>query len=227
MDAKRKRIAIIAGAVVIALAVALSLAWKYTSLGDVLTLANITGMIEAVSGKWWAPVLVVLLYTPACLVMFPRALITLAAAVVFGPLKGFAFAMTGVVLSAFLLHWAGGHVKESTVRRIAGPRIEKLKKMLRKEGLWAITLVGLLPVAPFSVEMIVAGALRVKYRHLLPGVALAHLPGTIGTTLIGDQVMAAMTDGRQINRLVIAAVVVMVVAVGFATRRAWRRLEAA
>jgi len=39
--------------------------------------------------------------------------------------------------------------------------------------------------------------------------------------------MAAMTDGRQINRLVIAAVVVMVVAVGFATRRAWRRLEAA
>ena len=226
MDAKRKRYLLIAAAVVLLAALAASLAWKYTPLKDVLTIDNIVGTFDAIDTKWWAPLLIGALYTPACLVMFPRALITLAAAAVFGPVKGFVIAMLGVLASAVILYYAGRLVSEERVRKIAGPRIDRLKRMLKKEGLLAVTLVGLLPVAPFSVEMLVAGALRVPLHHLLGGVALAHLPGTIGTTLIGDQLMAALHGERQVNRLVIAGVILMVATVTFFTRRAWKRLEA-
>jgi uncharacterized membrane protein YdjX (TVP38/TMEM64 family) len=83
------------------------------------------------------------------------------------------------------------------------------------------------PAAPFSVEMIVAGALRIPLLTLLLGVALANLPGTIGTTLLGDQVVAALSHGREINRGIIAAVVIGFVAIGFFSHRMWKRMEAA
>ena len=227
MDPRRKRYLIVAAAVLLAAAVGASLAWKYTPLRDVVTIDNMVAAFDAVDNKWWAPIVAAALYTPACLVMFPRAILTMAIAAVFGPIKGFAIAMSGVLLSAIILYMVGRRVSEKTVRRIAGPGIERLKLMLQKEGYLAVAAVGLLPVAPFAAEVVVAGALRVPLLHLLVGVALAHLPGTIGTALLGDQLMAAMHGERQVNRLVIAFVIVMVTVVTFLTRRAWKRLEAA
>jgi uncharacterized membrane protein YdjX (TVP38/TMEM64 family) len=223
--ALRKKIWIAAGTVIV-LVVAMTLAWRFTALRDIVTIENVVEWIETFSSKWWAPLVVVLLYTPAALILFPRALLTLAAAIVFGPVKGFFLAMAGVLLSAWLLQFAGHFVEEKTVRRIAGKRIEPLKKLLQKQGFMAIAAVGFLPVAPFSVEMIVAGALRIPVVQLLLGVGLAHLPGTVFTTLLGDQAVAAMSEGRQVNHAVIAGVVIAFIALGFWTRRYWQRIQA-
>jgi uncharacterized membrane protein YdjX (TVP38/TMEM64 family) len=227
MDAKRKKRLIIFAAVLLAVAVAMSLAWRYTPLRDIVTVENTVELMESISSKWWAPIVIALLYTPASLIMFPRPLLTLASAVAFGPWKGFAVAMGGIVSSAFILYMAGRQVKKTTVSKIAGPRIEKLSKMLGKKGFLAIAAVGMVPAAPFSIEMIVAGALRIPLLDLLLGVALAHLPGTIGTTVLGDQVVAAFTSGREVNRGIIAAVVIGFVAIAFFSHRMWKRMEAA
>ncbi|MEO7741982.1 MAG: VTT domain-containing protein [Usitatibacter sp.] len=227
MDASRRKKLIIAAAVVLAIAVGMSLAWRHTGLRDIVTVENTVDAIETISGTWWAPILIALLYTPASLIMFPRPLLTLASAVAFGPWKGFAVAMAGIITSAFLLYSAGRQVNKKTVSKIAGPRIERLSKMLAKKGFLAIAAVGMVPAAPFSVEMIVAGALRIPLLDLLLGVAIAHLPGTIGTTVLGDQVVAALSQGREINRGVIAAVVIGFVAIAFFSHRMWKRMETA
>lgn len=227
MDASRKKKLIIIGAVLLTVAVGMSFAWRYTGLRDIVTVENTVEAIETISGKWWAPILIALLYTPASLIMFPRPLLTLASAVAFGPWKGFAVAMAGVVFSAFVLYLAGRQVKKKTVSRIAGPKIERISKMLGKKGFLTIAALGMVPAAPFSVEMIVAGALRIPLLDLLLGVALAHLPGTIGTTLLGGQVVAAFTEGEQINRGIIAAVAIGFVAIAFFSHRMWKRMEAA
>jgi uncharacterized membrane protein YdjX (TVP38/TMEM64 family) len=227
MDARHGKKLIIIGAVLLTAAVGMSLAWRYTSLHDIVTVENTVDAIETISSKWWAPILIALLYTPASLIMFPRPLLTLASAIAFGPWKGFAVAMSGIVTSAFLLYWAGRQVKKKTVSRIAGPRIERLSKMLGKKGFLAIAALGMVPAAPFSVEMIVAGALRIPLLDLLLGVTLAHLPGTIGTTVLGDQVVAAFSHGREINRGIIAAVVIGFVAIALFSHRMWKRMQAA
>src|ERR671936_431810 len=48
----------------------------------------------------WAPLVVMGLYTPACLLMFPRPLITLAAVIAFAPGLGFVYPILGICASA-------------------------------------------------------------------------------------------------------------------------------
>lgn len=227
MDAKRKRYLFIAAGALAAVLIALALVWRFTDLADVITVKNIVDTLEHVSGQWWAPVLLVLIYTPSSIVMFPRPLLNIAAVAVFGPVKGFALALTGILVSASLLYIAGRQISKDRLRRIAGARYDALSRMFRKQGFIAVATMGLLPVAPFAVEMIFAGALRIKVRDLLPGVAIAHLPGLIGATVLGDQIMAMLTDDREANMIVIAVVVVVLVAIGYATKRVWRRMEEA
>lgn len=227
MDANRKRRLLVAAIATGAVSIGLAMLWRYTDLRDVLTLQNLVGMVEAISGKWWAPLVWALVYTPAALVMFPRPLLTLAAVIVFGPLKGFSIAMTGVLIAALVFYAWGRRIDEKRLRRWAGRRFDSLSKMLRKTGFMAFVTLGLLPVAPFAVEMLAAGALRARLRDLLPGVAVAHLPGMLSMTVLGDQIMAAISDGRQISPGVVVAVVVVLAAIAIFTRRAWRRMQAA
>ena len=200
----------------------LTAAWRYTPLADILTAERVLGWVESLSTYWWTPFVLAFAYTPSSVVMFPRPLLTLAAVVAFGPWTGFAVALGGILMSTLVLYAMGRSMARDKVERLGGPRLARIGKMLRKEGLLAVATVGLLPVAPFAVE-----ALRLKLRHVLPGVTLAMLPGTLGTILLGDQIAAALAQDRAINRWVVVAVVAAMAALAWCTRRWWQRLQAA
>lgn len=199
--------------------------WRLTPLSEWVTAERVAEWIETFSNTWWAPYAVVLLYTPAALVLFPRAFLTMAAAVAFGPVKGFAIAMTGVALSAAIGYLAGRQLDPARVKRWGGPRIEKVRKAIGKEGFLAVATVGLVPIAPFAVLVVTFGALRLKLLHVLAGVALAHLPGTIGSTLMGDQVHAMLSSDRALNPMVVGGVVLAMAMVAFTAHRLWKRMQ--
>lgn len=209
----------------IAAAVALALAYKHTPLAGVVTPENTIAWVERIDGQWWAPLLVILSYSVAQVVMFPRPLITLAAVVAFGPYKGFAIAMTGILLASAVGYWIGMVVDEARIKRWAGPRLKRLQKMLQRKGWMAVTAVRVVPVAPFFVEGVVAGALRIGLHHLLIGTFLGMLPGTLATTILGDEVAAALTGARDVNWALFAGAVVALVAIGVASHRWWKRVQ--
>jgi uncharacterized membrane protein YdjX (TVP38/TMEM64 family) len=203
--ASRKRPFVIAGAV---LAVAsLALIWRYTPLADIFTADNVLEFTESFSRHWWAPLVLLLAYTPASMVMFPRPLITMAMVVTFGPWEGLAYAMTGVVLAAVAGYWMGRLVNRDRVRRIAGPRINKVQRVLQHRGIIAVALVRFVPIAPFLVVNVVMGAMRVKFVDFAVGTFLGMLPGALAATVLSDQVASALRDPSKLNGWVIAGAV--------------------
>lgn len=223
-DPDRKRL--VWAAVVLATAVAAATAaWRFTPLSEWVTAENVVHWVEAFSRTWWAPYAVVLLYTPAAMVLFPRALLTVAAAVAFGPVMGFLIAMSGVLLSASIGWLAGRQLDPERLKRWGGPRMEKVRKALKKEGFLAVATLGLVPIAPFGVLVVAFGALRLKLWHVLAGVGLAHLPGTIASTLLGDQVRAMISQERALNPAVVAGVLLGMGLVAFTTHRLWKRMQ--
>ncbi len=204
----------------------LAAAWRYTPLADVVTVDRVDAWVDHFGAVAWAPLVVVAAYTPASIIMFPRPLITLFAVLAFGPWLGFVSAMSGILLASYVVYLVGRRMKRSTVRRLAGHKINRLSEVIRRRGLLAMTAMRLLPLAPFSVESLVAGAVRVRARDLLLGTFLGMLPGTLTATVFGDQLHAALTDPQSVNYWLIAGVVLLF-GVGTLIVRRWFKRQLA
>jgi phospholipase D1/2 len=199
--------------------VALMTLWKFTPLSALLEPRRITAFAREIGDRWWSPLIVLAAYTPAAFTMFPRPLITLFAVVAFGPWLGFVYALLGIELSAWMTFFVGTRLDRGTVRRVAGRKLNRMIEVLRQRGLLAITALRLVPLAPFAVEGIVAGAVRIKLWHFMLGTAIGILPGTLAATIFGNQLEAAMEDPGKVNYWLIGAAVAALVGATWAIRR--------
>lgn len=198
---------------------ALAAAWRYTPLSELVTAERIIAWARAVRGTPWAPVVVVLIYTPAAFVMFPRPLLTLATVIAFGPWLGFAYGMAGILLSALATYYAGRIMRPKTVERIAGDRFDHVRKVLREHGLAAMSAMRIVPAAPFALEGILAGAMRIRLWHYMVGTLIGMTPGVLATSVFGDQLTRALEDPSTINWWLVAAVLIAFAVLTWLVRR--------
>jgi phospholipase D1/2 len=199
--------------------------WRLTPLAELVTAERAIAWAKDFGARPWAPMALMLAYTPACLVMFPRPLITLAAVIAFGPWLGFAYALIGIVFSSIVTYYMGRRMRRDSVRRIAGPKLDRMIEVLRKHGLLAMTLLRLVPLAPFAVESIVAGAIRMKVWHVALGTAIGLLPGTLATTVFGDAIETALSGSGSVNWWLVGSVVLVFIAGIWAVRRWFVKME--
>jgi phosphatidylserine/phosphatidylglycerophosphate/cardiolipin synthase-like enzyme/uncharacterized membrane protein YdjX (TVP38/TMEM64 family) len=227
-DVTGKRVApgpiIVGGAILVA--IVLALLWRLTPLADIITPLSMITWAQSLARHWWAPLALIVAYTPASIVMFPRWLITLAAVATFGPWAAFGYAQAGVLIAAFIGYVTGELIKRDTVRRMAGPRINRLSKVLQRRGLFAVTLVRLVPIAPFMVINVVMGAMRIPLHHFLIGTVLGMLPGMLATTVLGDQITAAIAAPSRANLWMAGSALLALGMLAYAGHRWLRRADA-
>lgn len=204
---------------IVALIAALTAAWRFTPLADWIAAERIAGWARAFADEPWAPFAVIAAFVPAAVIMFPRPLITLFAVVAFGPWLGFSYSMVGILLSALLTYVAGMRFDRSTVRRLSGPKLDRIIHVLRERGIVAMTALRLVPLAPFAIEGVIAGAIRIKIVDFLLGTAFGMLPGVLAATVFGDQLEAALRDPSEVNVWLIVAVVVALIVASLGVRR--------
>ncbi|HEX5766733.1 MAG TPA: VTT domain-containing protein [Burkholderiales bacterium] len=205
--------------------VALAAIWRFTPLREIATAEAAVAWAKAFGAQPWAPWALMASYTPACLVMFPRPLITLAAVIAFGPWLGFAYSLAGICLASAVTWYMGLHMRRDTVRRLAGPRLDRMIEVMKKRGLAAMTLLRLVPLAPFAVESIVAGAVRMKLWHVIAGTAIGLLPGTLTTTVFGDAIETAVTGSGRVNWWLVGGAAALLAAGAWAVKRWFTRME--
>ena len=198
---------------------ALAAAWRYTPLSQYITAELINGWARAMRQTTWAPLVVILAYTPAAFVMFPRPVLTLLTVIAFGPWLGFAYGMTGIIAAALATYYVGRLLPERTVQRLAGDKLDDVIKALRRHGLMAMLAVRIVPVAPFAVEGLIAGAVPLKLWDYTLGTFLGMLPGVLATTVFGSQISAALEDPSTINWWIVAAVITAMIALTWFVRR--------
>src|SRR5207247_10981805 len=131
-------------------------------------------------------------YVVAGLLDVPVLLVIAVAGIVFGPLVGGIYALAGSMLSGAVTYSIGRKLGRETVRRFAGKRLNAITRGLSKRGLLTMILVRVVPVAPFTVVNVVAGASHIGWRDFLLGTALGMLPGIVATVLFVDRLIAAV-----------------------------------
>jgi phosphatidylserine/phosphatidylglycerophosphate/cardiolipin synthase-like enzyme/uncharacterized membrane protein YdjX (TVP38/TMEM64 family) len=193
--------------------------WRFTPLQQVVTAEAVRNWAETFGRQPWAPLAILLAYTPASVVMFPRPLITLAAVIAFGPWLGSVCALGGIELAALSAYFAGRRLSRDRLRRLGGRRLGALAARLRRGGLAAMMLVRLVPVAPFVVVSLFAGAARVGPAAFALGTAIGMAPGLIGITVVGSELSGALGGEAELDIGLIVGVVALIAALSLLARR--------
>lgn len=178
----------LAGLVMLALAAA----WRFTPLAGYLTHDRIAGWAHAARKTPWAPLVLMLAYTPAALVLFPRPVLTLISVVAFGAWLGFAYAVAGILGAALATYCVGRYMPREKVRRIVGDTFDEAAPIFRGHAVVGVFAANMMPVPPFGVQGIIAGCMRLNVWQYALGTLLSVLPTGVLLAFFGHQVSAGL-----------------------------------
>jgi len=212
----------------VAAVAALAVAWNATSLGEWVAADRIAEHALALRHSTAGLAGAVALFAVASALLVPVTGLIAASGLVFGFLEGSLVALSGSLAGAAVGYGAGRTLWRDAVRRLAGPRLDRVSRRLGERGLVAAAALRVVPVAPFAVVNLVAGASHIRARDFLLGTLLGMTPGTLALVFFADRALAAVVDPSAGTWLGLAAGVLAVVAAAFGLR-AWlrRRREAA
>jgi uncharacterized membrane protein YdjX (TVP38/TMEM64 family) len=207
--------------VALLLLLGLALAWSSTPMRAWL---DVDRAVESLRrfGQAFGPLAAVGGFALALTLAVPLVFLTLIALVAYGPMVGFGCAMGGALLAAAASYGVGRFLGREVVQRLGGERINRLSQRLASRGLLAVVAVRLLPVAPFAVVNMVAGASHIRLRDLMLGTLIGISPGTLAMTLFVDQITAALQHPTLLT-LVLAGLTMVLIVLGLWAMQRWLR----
>ena len=90
------------------------------------------------------------------------------------------------------MYGIGQRLGHDTLHSLSHRWVGRISRRLARQGLLAIITLRVVPVAPFSVINLVAGASHIRFRDFATGTLIGMTPGTLALTVFSDQVVAAI-----------------------------------
>ncbi len=202
----------------------LALLWLATPLHDWVDVAHLVAALNRFGDSAWAPLLLLAAYLVGGLVLFPVNVLIAVTVLVFGPLLGSVYALVGALASAVLLYEIGRGLRQGALRSRLTPRLRLLGARIARRGLPAIVFVRVVPLAPYSVVNLVAGAARIRRRDYVFGTALGMLPGIAVNALFVDRILALIERPQGSTLCAFVLALALALALLYALRRRMARL---
>lgn len=169
----------------------LLVAWAYSPLSEP---DRIISAMDNIADRPWAPAFMVGVFIVAGFLVFPVSVLIVATVALFGGWMGAVIAGIGAMASALATYGVGRRLGSGLVRRFIGPRINRIRRRLTERGVLAVATVRMVPVAPFTVVNLVAGAGGVRLLDYTAGTALGLLPGLVVLTALGRQIVDVISQ---------------------------------
>ena len=186
----------------LALVIASGLVWLLIG-GDIDTV-----QAAVASTGPWGPVVYVAMHVLLTLVPVSKNLLSGVAGALFGLGAGIALSWVASMVSAVVGFLVARRLGREAVAQMTGPRITRVEKILRQQGVIAVIVARLTPVLPFTFVNYGAGVSAVSLRDFVLGTAVGVLPGTVGYAALGA------SAGRDATTFVLAGGVAAALLVG-------------
>lgn len=197
--------------VVLGVLLGLAAAWRWTPLQEWIEPESLARWADELRGHPFTPFTVTAVYVVSSLIMLPITGLILVTALTFDPWPAIGYSLLGSVIAG-VAGFAIGHVlARDTVRQLAGPRLNRVSKLLGRGGIVAVIALRILPVAPFTIVNIIAGASHIRWRNFTLGTALGLAPGILAINLFKTQAERAIQEPGPASVLFLGVVVVLIV----------------
>ena len=201
----------------------LTLAWHLTPLAEIAGAEAAGIFLAKMAQSYWGPIAVLGAFLVGGLVAFPVTILIAATAASFGPWLGFTYALIGAMVSAMLTYAIGAMMGRDALQSILGRRLTDIRNKIARQGVLAVAAIRLVPVAPFTLVNLVAGASGIGLTHYLVGTVLGLLPGLVLLSLLGSQVMRIIASPSPVDIVVFVALIAAWIATAFAIQSAFSK----
>lgn len=204
-------------AVPLVLVVLLAAAWQLTPLRELGP--EIRDTVASLRHLPAAPVIVVGVFVLGGLLIAPVSLLMLATVVTFGPVRGALYALAGVLASASIVFFVGRVLGRSSLERVLGERMQRVEGILNNHGVVTVAVSRNIPVAPFSVVNLIAGASPLRFRDYFFGTLLGVMPAIFALAAVGDSIAQFAHDPDRGALLTLVGVVAALAALAVLSGR--------
>jgi len=131
------------------------------------------------------PLVFIFVYALATVLFVPGSVLTLAGGILFGPVAGTFYNLTGATLGATLAFLVARYLASEWVEHKVGGRLKQVKRGVESEGWRFVAFTRLVPLFPFILLNYALGLTRLRTFHYIVATYIFMLPGAFAFTYLG------------------------------------------
>jgi LPXTG-motif cell wall-anchored protein len=143
----------------------------------------------------WAPIIYIVLYTVATVLVLPSTALNLTSGAIFGPWLGTLWTSIAAVIAAVVAFAFTRTVgREMVAQKLAG-RWQAMDAEMHQGGLFYMFALRLLPIIPYGLVNFAAGLTSIRFQDYLLATILGTIPGVLPFVMLGSFGLRAMRTG--------------------------------
>ena len=160
----------------------------------------------------------ILTFVVAAFLGVPQWALIAGVVVAFGPMNGGVFAWIATMVSASIDFWLGRWVGAERLQRYGGELVNRIIRVVRKNGLVTSFAVRFVPTGPFVLVNMAAGVSRMKFPSFFLGTALGIIPKIAIVVLVGQGLISG-AEGKTVMSVFIGLALLLIAFMFLARKR--------
>jgi uncharacterized membrane protein YdjX (TVP38/TMEM64 family) len=173
--------------------------WRWGPLADFDISTVLSGAAAIFENPILAIAAIAACFVLGSLVFAPLVAMVVAAGLLFDPATAFCGAFAGALLAAVTGYGIGNALGRQPMWRLAGSRVERVSRIFSRHGVLTVVVARNLPLAPFTLVNMIAGASHISFRSFALGSALGMAPGIFVMTILADRFRAFLLNPDLFN----------------------------
>jgi len=153
----------------------------------------------------WGPVLYIVFYILRPLVLFPAAVLSASAGVIWG-LKGFVYLQIAANLSAIGEFLFARYFARETIEGFLKGKISTIDKAIEKRGFVTVLFIRLIPNVAWDMQNLALGLTKVKFKDYSLATLIGILPGSFALVYFGSSFISVLTNPKHFWKMIIALI---------------------
>lgn len=189
------------------------------------SLDQATTLFKDLSSSVWAVPAAMGIYILGSMAFFPLTAMTGACVVVFGPVKGVFISFIGAILGGVFGYGIGRLIGWRRLEKIFGKKSSILQEKIKDTGIIGVTLIRLLPIAPYPLVNMALGVADVPINNFIIGTIFGLIPGKLAIAVAGDGFLKAFKHPDPHNLAYLGGGMILWLVMIFATQKIVRRFQ--
>ena len=172
---------------------------------------NFSALNERDFKKWveslgfWGPLLYIIIYTLRPLILFPAALLSAAAGIIWGPALGFLYLQIAANISSTVEFLLARYFARDLVERYLKGKLSNLDQKIEKHGFLTVLLIRLIPNLAWDIQNFSLGLTKVKFKDYFLATLMGIMPGSFAFVFFGSSLIRVLFNPKNFWIIIVAA----------------------